>query len=70
MSHQLAVLVFHANSHGNSIDLTTFKHSENQAIWAFDEIERLVKEDKMAVESDSDGRRRADRTTHWPRRIR
>lgn len=51
MGHQLAVLVFHADSQGNPIDLTTFKHSENLAIWTFDEIERLVKEGKMAVES-------------------
>jgi uncharacterized membrane protein len=51
MSHQLAVLVFHADNEGDLIDYDTFKHSEKEANWAFEEIEKLVKEGKMNVES-------------------
>lgn len=59
MSQQLAVLVFHADLQGDPIDssrditkdYSTFEHSEEQATWAFKEIERLVKEGKMTVES-------------------
>ena len=59
MGQQLAVLVFHADLRGDPIDhsgditkdYSTFKQSEKQATWAFKEIERLVKEGKMNVES-------------------
>ena len=59
MGQQLAVLVFHTDNQGDFIDYSrditkdysTFKRSEKQATWAFKEIERLVKEDKMDVES-------------------
>ena len=59
MGQQLAVLVFHADNQGDLIgysrditkDYSTFKYSEEQATWAFKEIERLVKEDKIDVES-------------------
>ena len=59
MGHQLAVLVFKADLQGSPVDYSgditkdysTFKHSEQQATWAFKEIEKLVKEGKMTVES-------------------
>jgi uncharacterized membrane protein len=59
MADQLAVLVFHADTQGGIIDyskditkdFSTFKRSEKQATWAFNEIEKLVKDGKMSVES-------------------
>ena len=59
MGQQLAVLVFHADLEGEPVDYdqditkdySMFKRSEEQATWAFKEIEKLVKEGKMTVES-------------------
>ena len=79
MGQQLAVLVFHADRQGDPIDssgditkdYSTFKRSEEQATWAFKEIERLVKEGKMKVESgtivvkDEGGKIRLKKTSEW-----
>ena len=79
MSQQLAVLVFHADNQEGIIDssgditkgYSSFDHSENQAQWAFKEIERLVKEGKMAVESgtivvkEEGGKVKLRKTSEW-----
>ena len=79
MGQQLAVLVFHADLRGDPIDhsgditkdYSTFKQSEKQATWAFKEIERLVKEGKMTVESgtvvvkEEGGKVSLKKTSEW-----
>ena len=79
MGQQLAVLVFHADRQGDPIDssgditkdYSTFKRSEEQATWAFKEIERLVKEGKMTVESgtivvkEEGGKVKLRKTSEW-----
>ena len=79
MGQQLAVLVFHADMKGDPIDssgditkdYSTFKRSEQQATWAFKEIEKLVKEGKMNVESgtvvvkEEGGKVKLRKTSEW-----
>ena len=71
MSQQLAVLVFHAEGEDQLIDISTYTHSENLARWAYDAIEKLVKEDKVAVESativvkEEGGKVRIRKTSEW-----
>ncbi len=79
MGHQLAVLVFHADLQSAPVDYSgdltkgysTFKQSEQQATWAFKEIDKLVKEGKMTVESgtivvkEEGGKITLKKTSEW-----
>ena len=65
---QLAVLVFHEDAENKPL---AFKTSEDRAKLAYEEIQRLAKDDKMAVESgtivikDEFGRVKIRKTSEW-----
>jgi uncharacterized membrane protein len=79
MGQQLAVLVFHDDKEDDFIDegkditkaYSTFEHSEKQATWVFEDIEKLVKEGKMNVESativvkEEGGKVKLKKTSEW-----